>query len=288
MTTVHHRYATVSEHRLFYREAGPEDAAAMVLLHGFPTSSFMFRHLIPQLADRYRVIAPDHLGFGLSDAPSTNEFNYSFDSLADLTQSLLAQLGVSRYAMYVHDYGAPIGWRLALADPGSVSAIITQNGNGYEGGFEQVIWKPVRDYWNDQNAKTEAGVRQALSLDAIRWQYLHGVPDPSVVAPDTWFHDHALVSRPGNGLVQLKLFADYANNLPLYPKLHAYLRDSGVPVMAMWGRNDQIFGPAGAMAFGDDAADADIHLLDGGHFVLESHLDIAVGYIQRFLGRTLP
>ena len=197
MTTVHHRCATVSEGRLFYREAGSEDAAALVLLHGFPTSSFMFRHLIPKLADRYRVIAPDHFGFGLSDAPPTNEY-YSFDSLADLTQSLLAQLGVSRYAMYVHDYGAPIGWRLALADPESVSAIITQNGNGYEAGFEQVFWKPVRDYWNHQSAQTEAGVRQALSLDAIRWQYLHGVPDPSVVAPDTWFHDHALVSRPGN------------------------------------------------------------------------------------------
>ena len=168
-----------------------------MLLHGFPTSSFMFRHLIPQLANQYRVIAPDHFGFGLSDAPPTSESDYSFESLADLTRRLLVQLGVSRYAMYVHDYGAPIGWRLALADPESVSAIITQNGNGYEAGFEQVFWKPVRDYWNDRNAQTEAGVRQALSLDAIRWQYLHGVPDPSVVSPDTWFHDHALVSRPG-------------------------------------------------------------------------------------------
>jgi pimeloyl-ACP methyl ester carboxylesterase len=288
MTTVHYRYATVGEHQLFYREAGSADAATLVLLHGFPTSSYMFRHLIPVLADRYRVIAPDHLGFGLSDAPSTDEFDYTFDALAELTKTLLAQLRVTQYAMYVHDYGAPIGWRLAVAEPASISAIITQNGNGYEVGFEQAFWKPVREYWDDQNAQTEGAVRQALTLEAIRWQYLHGVPDPSVISPDTWWHDHALVSRPGNDRVQLRLFADYANNLPLYPKLHAYLRDSGVPVMAVWGRNDQIFGPAGAVAFGDDAADAEIHLLDGGHFLLESHLETAAGYIRGFLGRTTP
>jgi pimeloyl-ACP methyl ester carboxylesterase len=240
------------------------------------------------LADRYRVIAPDHLGFGLSEAPSAEEFEYSFDALANLTYALLAQLGVRRYAMYVQDYGAPIGWRLALWDPRSVSAIITQNGNGYEAGFAQAFWKPVREYWNDQNPKTEAHVRQALTLDAIKWQYLHGVPDPSVVSPDTWLHDHALVSRPGNDTVQLRLFADYVSNLALYPKLHAYLRDSGVPVMAVWGRNDEIFGPAGACAFADDAADAEIHLLDGGHFLLESHLDTTAGYIRGFLGRTIP
>jgi pimeloyl-ACP methyl ester carboxylesterase len=287
MTTVHHRYLTVEAHRLFYREAGPVGAPAVVLLHGFPASSFMFRHLIPRLADEYHVIAPDHLGFGLSDAPSTEEFGYSFDSLAGLTRSLLGRLGVSSYAVYVHDYGAPIGWRLALADPKSVSAIITQNGNGYEAGFEQAFWKPVREYWNDRNNQTAAAVRQALTLDAIRWQYLHGLPDPSIVAPDAWFHDHALISRPGNDLVQLELFADYANNLAVYPKLHSYLRESRVPVMVLWGGNDQIFGPAGAIAFGDDAADAEIHLLDGGHFLLESHLDTAAGYIRGFLGRTL-
>jgi pimeloyl-ACP methyl ester carboxylesterase len=288
MPTVHHRYAVVGNHELFYQEAGPSDGATVLLLHGFPTSSFMFRHLIPALADRYRVIAPDHLGFGLSEAPSAGEFEYSFDALANLTGGLLAQLGVSRYAMYVQDYGAPIGWRLALADPRSVSAIITQNGNGYEAGFAQAFWRPVREYWNDQNPETEAHVRQALTLDAIKWQYLHGVPDPSMVSPETWFHDHALVSRPGNDAVQLRLFADYSSNLALYPKLHAYLRDSGVPVMAIWGRNDEIFGPAGAFAFADDAADAEVHLLDGGHFVLESHLDTAAGYIRGFLGRTMP
>jgi pimeloyl-ACP methyl ester carboxylesterase len=196
-------------------------------------------------------------------------------------------LEISRYAMYVQDYGAPVGWRLALADPEAISAIITQNGNGYEAGFVSGFWKPVREYWRDRNAQTEAAVRQALTLEAIRWQYLHGVPDESVVSPDTWHHDHALVSRPGIDLVQLELFADYAKNIQLYPKLHAYLRESRVPLMAVWGRNDEIFSAAGALAFADDALNAEIHLLDGGHFLLESHLDTAVGYIRGFLGRTL-
>jgi pimeloyl-ACP methyl ester carboxylesterase len=288
MTSVHHRYATVGGQKLFYREAGPADAPAVVLLHGFPASSFMFRDLIPPLADRYHLIAPDYLGFGLSDAPPAGEFGYSFDALASLTAGLLGQLGVTRYAMYVHDYGAPVGWRLALADPGAVSAIISQNGNGYEAGFGEEFWKPVRAYWQDQNPQTEAPIRQALTLEAIRWQYLQGVPDQSLVSPDTWYHDHALVSRPGNDLVQLALFADYATNLPLYPKLHAYLRDSGVPLLAVWGRNDQIFVPEGALAFAGDAPGAEIHLLDGGHFLLESQLDAAAGSIRGFLGRTLP
>jgi pimeloyl-ACP methyl ester carboxylesterase len=287
MTTVHHRYATVNGRRLFYRDAGPPDAPAVVLLHGFPASSFMFRHLIPLLAGRYRVIAPDHLGFGLSDAPAADEFGYTFDALAGLTADLLGQLGASRYAMYVQDYGAPVGWRLALANPDAVSAVITQNGNGYEAGFTEEFWKPVREYWRDENPRTEAGLRQALTLEAIRWQYLHGVPDESLVSPDTWYHDFALVSRPGNDLVQLRLFADYASNLPLYPKLHAWLRDSGVPVLAVWGRNDEIFRPEGALAFAGDAPGAEIHLLDGGHFLLESKLDTVAGYIRGFLGTTL-
>jgi pimeloyl-ACP methyl ester carboxylesterase len=287
MTTVRHRYATVHGHRLFYREAGPSGAPAVVLLHGFPASSFMFRDLIPLLADRYHVIAPDHLGFGLSEAPPADKFGYTFDALAGLTGALLGQLGVTRYALYVQDYGAPVGWRLALADPAAVSAIITQNGNGYEAGFAGEFWKPVREYWAEQNPQTEAAVRQALTLEAIRWQYLHGVADESLVSPDTWQHDYSLVSRPGIDLVQLRLFADYASNLPLYPKLHAWLRESRVPVLAIWGRNDEIFRPEGALAFADDAPGAEICLLDGGHFLLESHLDAAAGTIRSFLERTL-
>jgi pimeloyl-ACP methyl ester carboxylesterase len=285
--TIHYRYATVRGQRLFYREAGPRDAPAVVLLHGFPASSFMFRELIPRLAGHYHVIAPDHLGFGLSDAPPVAEFSYTFDALTELTAGLLAQLGVTRYAMYVHDYGAPIGWRLALRDPAAISAIITQNGNGYEAGFVADFWKPVRDYWQQRSPETEAPVRQALTLDSVKWQYLTGVPDESVVSPDTWHHDYDLVSRPGNDLVQLALFADYATNLPLYPKLHAYLRESRVPVLAVWGRNDEIFGPDGALAFADDAPGAEIHLLDGGHFLLENQLDAVAGYLGRFLERTL-
>ena len=181
-----------------------------------------------------------------------------------------------------------MAWRLALANPRSILAIVTQNGNGYEAGFEQAFWKPVREYWHNQNPQTEAAVRQALTLDAIKWQYLHGVPDPSLVSPETWYHDHALISRPGNDLVQLRLFADYVSNVAVYPRLHAYLRESGVPLMAVWGRNAEIFGPAGALAFTDDLPDAEVHLLDGGHFLLESHLDTVVGYTRGFLGRTLP
>jgi pimeloyl-ACP methyl ester carboxylesterase len=287
MTTIHHRHATVNGQRLFYREAGPADGPAVVLLHGFPTSSFMFRDLIPLLAGRYRVIAPDHLGFGLSDAPPVDAFDYTFDALADLTAGLLTQLGVTRYAMYVQDYGAPVGWRLALADPAAVTAIISQNGNGYEAGFAEDFWRPLRAHWQEPTERTEAALRQALTPEAVRWQYVHGVPDESVVSPDTWHHDTALLARPGNDLVQLKLFTDYAGNLPLYPKLHAYLRESRVPVLAVWGRNDEIFRPEGALAFADDAPGADICLLDGGHFLLESHLDATAELIRGFLGRSL-
>jgi pimeloyl-ACP methyl ester carboxylesterase len=258
-----------------------------VLLHGFPASSFMFRHLIPLLAERYHVIPPDHLGFGLSDAPAAGEFGYTFDALAGLTAGLLDQLGADRYALYVQDYGAPVGSRLAPASLAAVTAVITQSGNGHEAGFAEEFWKPVRAYWRDQNPQTEAGLRQSLTLEAIRWQYLHEVPDESLVSPDTWYRDLALVSGPGDDLVQLALFADYAGNLPLYPKLHAWLRDSGVPVLAVWGRNDEIFGPDGGRAFADDAPGAEIHLVDGGHFLLESELDTVAGYIRGFLGRTL-
>lgn len=285
MVNVHHRYATVQGRELFYREAGPPDAPVLVLLHGFPTSSFMFRHLIPELADRYHVIAPDHLGFGLSDAPPVGDFDYSFDALADLTAQLLAGLGVTRYAIYVQDYGAPVGWRLALKDPDAITAIITQNGNGYEAGLVESFWGAARAYWHEQNPETIAAIREAFSLDMIKWQYLHGVPDPSLVSPDTWHHDHALVSRPGNDRVQLKLLLDYATNLPLYPRLHAYLRDRRPPLLAVWGKNDEIFGPAGAEAFAADLPDARVHLVDGGHFLLESALDEVAGLIRGFLAK---
>ena len=288
MPNVHHRYATVEGHELFYREAGPSGAPVIVLLHGFPTSSFMFRNLIPALADRYRIIAPDHLGFGFSDAPPVEQFSYTFEALTDLTVGLLTELGVMHCGLYVQDYGAPIGWRIALRHPDAITAIITQNGNGYDDGFIPSFWKTVWDYQREQTPDTEAAIRQALTLDVTRWQYLTGVPDETLVSPDTWHHDYALLSRPGNHEVQLALFRDYATNSPLYPALHEYLRTSRVPVLAVWGRGDEIFGPAGAEAFAQDAIGPEIHLLDGGHFLLESAGDQVTELVRDFLARRLP
>ena len=285
MPTIHHRYATVDGHRLFFREAGPREAPTIVLLHGFPTSSHMFRQLIPCLAENYHVIAPDMLGFGLSDAPTVDEFDYTFDNLAVLTARLLESIGVARYAIYVQDYGAPIGWRLALADPSAITAVISQNGNAYDAGFVESFWKTVWAYQDEQTPETEAPLRGFLGLDATRWQYLTGVTDETLVDPETWHHDVALMSRPGNDEIQLALFRDYATNSPLYPKVHEYFRTSGVPLLAVWGRGDEIFGPDGATAFAHDLPDAEIHLLEGGHFLLESALDEVAGRIVDFLSR---
>lgn len=287
MSAVHHRYATVNGHRIFYREAGDSAAPTVVLLHGYPTSSHMFRALIPLLADRYHVIAPDHLGFGLSDAPSVDEFDYSFDALAEITSALLADLGIRKYAIYVQDYGAPIGWRLALENPSAITAIITQNGNAYEEGFVESFWADVWAYAANQNEQTETAIRTALTQDAIRWQYVTGVADTSLVDPTTWNHDYALVSRPGNDLVQLQLFRDYATNRPLYPRLHEYFRSSQVPLLVVWGEGDEIFGHEGAKAFAQDLPHARIVLMPGGHFLLESALGEVAPLIRDFLASAL-
>jgi pimeloyl-ACP methyl ester carboxylesterase len=288
MPAVHHRYLTVDGHRLFFREAGNPTAPALVLLHGFPTSSYMFRDLVPALADQYHVIAPDHLGFGLSDAPPVEQFDYTFDALTALTRGLLRALEINRYAMYVQDYGAPIGWRLALEAPAAVTAIISQNGNGYDAGFVESFWKIVRAYQTEQTAATEDAVRKFLTLAATRWQYVTGVADETLVNPESWYHDYALISRPGNDKVQLTLLRDYASNSPLYPRLHEYFRATNVPLLAVWGRGDEIFGPAGAQAFANDLPNAEIHLLDGGHFLLESALDEVTGLIRAFLAKVHP
>lgn len=287
MTDVHHRYRTVDGYRMFYREAGAVDAPPVVLLHGFPTSSYMFRHLIPMLANDYRVIAPDMLGFGLSDAPSVDEFDYTFDALAELIGGLLQALKVHQYAMYVHDYGAPIGWRLALKEPTAITAIISQNGNAYDVGFVPDFWKTVWAYHAERNSQTEEALRAFLTLEATRWQYVTGVPDETLIDPDAWHHDFASLSRPGNDEVQLSLFRDYATNSPLYPEVHDYFRRTNVPLLAIWGRNDPIFGPAGAEAFAADLPHAQIHLLDGGHFLLESALEDATSLIKSFLSTNL-
>nr|WP_161562490.1 alpha/beta hydrolase [Streptomyces antimycoticus] len=284
---VHHRTATVDGLEVFYREAGDPQAPVVVLLHGFPTSSHMFRHLIPALAGRYRVIAPDHIGFGQSAMPSLQDFPYTFDALTQVTSGLLQSLGVDRFAMYVQDYGAPIGWRLALRDPDRITAIITQNGNAYVDGFVKPFWDGVFAYAEAPGPETEAPMRGALTAEITRWQYLNGVADPTLVSPDNWVHDQALLDRPGNDEIQLKLFRDYPTNVDLYPRVQQYFRDSRVPLLAVWGANDEIFGPAGAEAFGQDLPDAEIHLLDSGHFALESHLQPITAYIRDFLGRVL-
>lgn len=287
MAEVHHRTVTVRGQQVFFREAGPAGAPVVLLLHGYPTSSRMFRHLIPRLADRYHVVAPDHIGFGRSATPAPTEFDYTFDSLTDVTEGLLDQLGIDRFAMYVQDYGAPIGWRLALRRPSAVTAIISQNGNAYDDGFVEEFWAGLWAYAAAPGPDTEAPVRGALAADAIRWQYVHGVADPDLVDPDTWTQDHADVSRPGNAEIQLTLFRDYATNPPLYPAVHEYFRSSQVPLLAIWGERDEIFGPAGATAFARDLPDAEIRLIDGGHFLLESALDTAVEHIRGFLGRAV-
>ena len=287
MTVTHHRTASVDGREVFYREAGPADAPVLLLLHGFPTSSAMFRHLIPRLAERYRVIAPDYIGFGNSAAPRVEEFEYTFDRLSDVVEDLLRQLGVQRFAVYVQDYGAPLGWRLFLRDPRRVSAIVTQNGNGYEEGFVEEFWPPLWRWAADANADDEAVVRSTLTTELVRWQYVHGLDDPSVVDPDTWTRDVAQISRPGMDEVQLALYGDYPSNRQLYPLLHAAFRAHPVPLLAIWGERDEIFGPEGARAFRTDLPEARVELLPGGHFLLESHLDEVTASVRAFLAEVL-
>ncbi|KQR46239.1 alpha/beta hydrolase [Frigoribacterium sp. Leaf164] len=283
MTTVHHRTVSVDGLDVFYREAGAADAPAVLLLHGYPTSSHMFRHLIPALADRYRVIAPDHVGFGRSSAPSVDDFDYTFAALAEVTGRFLAAVGVDEYAIYVQDYGAPVGWRLALDHPEAVTGVISQNGNAYEEGFVPSFWDPIWADAAERTAETRDALRPALGRDAVEWQYTHGVPDPSTVDPDAWEHDLALLARPGQDDVQLALFRDYATNRDLYPAVHDWLRDSRVPVLAIWGRHDEIFAAEGAAAFRQDSPEARVELVDGGHFLLESHLDVVAATVRDWL-----
>jgi pimeloyl-ACP methyl ester carboxylesterase len=282
--TTHHRFAHIAGREIFYREAGPAGAPTIVLLHGTPASSYMYRNLIPALADRYHVIAPDYLGFGHSEMPSADEFDYTFDALADHVDALLDHLGVQRYALCVQDYGAPVGWRLALRHPERITAIVTQNGNAYVEGFVGDAMEPLFAYGRDRSEANAKALRELVSLDGIKWQYTHGVSDPSVVDPDVWANAHSAVAASEAAVaVQLELFADYVTNVELYPRVHEYFRTSQVPLLAVWGRNDQIFGPDGALAFGRDLPHAEIDLLDGGHFLLESRLDAVVALIRPFL-----
>lgn len=286
--TTHHRFAEISGRRIFYREAGHPDNPAVVLLHGTPASSHMYRNLIPALADRYHVIAPDYPGFGHSERPPVAEFDYTFDSLADHVDALLDHLGLPRYALYVQDYGAPVGWRLALRHPDRIAAIVTQNGNAYVEGFVGDAMEPLFAYGRERSDSNAEVLRNLITIDGLKWQYTHGVSDVSVVDPDVWVTAHAAVADTEESIaVQLELFADYISNVELYPRVHDYFRTSQVPLLAVWGRNDQIFGPDGALAFARDLPSAQINLLDGGHFLLESRLDAVVSMMRPFLAEHL-
>jgi len=282
----HYRNAVVDGHKIFYREAGPAQAPAVLLLHGFPSSSHQFRDLIPLLAGRYRVVAPDLPGFGFSDAPDRAKFAYTFDNLAKVIDGFTRAVGLARYAIYVFDYGAPVGFRLALAHPERVTAIVSQSGNAYEEGLS-AGWAPIQAYWKAPTAENRAALRGFLAAETTRWQYVHGASDETRVAPEAWTLDAALLARPGNDEIQLDLFLDYANNVALYPEIHAYLRRKQPPLLAVWGRNDPFFLPAGAEAFRRDVPKAEVSFVDAGHFALETHAGAIADAMLGFLGRAL-
>ncbi|MEU5219132.1 alpha/beta hydrolase [Streptomyces sp. NPDC020807] len=270
---------------VFYREAGDPANPTLVLLHGFPSSSHMYRNLIAELADSYHLIAPDHIGFGASAAPAVADFAYSFEKLTEITLKLLDHLGVDRFALYIQDYGAPIGLKIASRNPERVTAIVTQSGNAYLEGFTP-FWDVLFAHAKDREAN-EAGVRELLTAEATHWQYTHGVPADRLdrLAPEAWTLDQAGLDRPGNKEIQLQLFWDYQFNLDGYPAFQEYFRTHRPPLLAAWGRGDEIFGPAGAEAFARDLPDAEIHLLDAGHFALETHGEEIAELVRDFLGR---
>jgi pimeloyl-ACP methyl ester carboxylesterase len=272
---------------LFYREAGPKDAPAVVLLHGFPSSSHMFRELITRLGDKYHVVAPDYPGFGYSDAPSPDQYAYTFDHLADTVDHFLDLKGIAKYSIYIQDYGSPIGFRLATRHPERIQAIITQNGNAYDEGLSPFWAEFLYPYWKDPNPATEAKVRQLLTLDATKLQYLQGFRNPDDVSPDSYLFDQSKLDRPGNDKIQLALFYDYRNNPPLYPVWHKYLREKKPPVLVVWGKNDPVFAPAGAEAFLKDLPQAELHLLDTGHFALEEDGAEIAQIIRAFLAKNI-
>ncbi|WP_445490103.1 alpha/beta fold hydrolase [Rhodopseudomonas sp. RCAM05734] len=269
---------------MFYREAGNPAHPTLLLLHGFPTSSHMFRNLIPMLADRFHVVAPDLPGFGFTVVPAAANFTYSFGNLARTVEGFVDALGLKRYAIYVFDYGAPTGYRLALARPQQVTAIISQNGNAYEDGLS-TGWNPIQTYWREPVAANRAALRAMLTPETTKWQYVHGVSDEKLVAPESYTLDSALLARPGNDEIQLDLFLDYASNVALYPAFQKYFATAKPPLLAVWGKHDPFFLPPGAEAYRRDIPDAEVHLLDTGHFALETHAAEIAEKIADFLGR---
>ena len=281
-TAVHYRNVHVKGLNIFYREAGLKYAPTILLLHGYPTSSHMFRNLIPILSEKYHVIAPDLPGFGYSDAPNHDQFNYTFDNLADTMQSFIDQLEMNRFAVYVFDYGAPVGYRLAMANPEKITGIISQNGNAYEEGLS-LDWNPIQKYWQDPSLENRNSLNDFVSQQATLYQYHEGVADPSLIAPESYTLDQHFLDRPGNIEIQLDLLKDYRTNVALYPKFHQYFRDYQPKLLAVWGNKDPFFLPAGAEAYKKDLPDATIKFYNTGHFALETHTTEIAADIVAFM-----
>jgi len=281
-----HYFVDVDSLKIFYREAGADTSPALLLLHGFPTSSHMFRDLIPALADDHHVVAPDLPGFGFSDAPDRAQFKYTFDHLAGVIDRFTTVARLTRYAIYVFDYGAPVGFRLATRHPERITAIVSQNGNAYVEGLSEG-WNPIQRYWKEPTPKNRAALRDFLTPEATKWQYVHGVQDESLVAPESYTLDSALLARPGNDEIQLDLFRDYASNVALYPKFQDYFRTHRPPLLAVWGKNDPFFLPSGAEAFKRDNRNAEVRFFDTGHFALETHASEIAAAIRDFLTKKL-
>ena len=283
MTSYH--FAEFDGKKIFYREAGARSAPNILLLHGFPTSSHMFRNLIPALAEHYHVVAPDLPGFGFSITPDRKTVHYNFENLAKVIGKFTETVGLERFAMYIFDYGAPVGLRLALAHPERITAIISQNGNAYEEGLSEA-WNPIQKYWTEPTEENRNALREFLTPEATQWQYTHGVADGSQIAPESYTLDSALLARPGNDEIQLDLFLDYASNVALYPKFQKYFRTKRPPLLAVWGKNDPFFLPAGAQAFARDIPNATVRLLDTGHFALETHVEEIAAAMRELLEKT--
>jgi pimeloyl-ACP methyl ester carboxylesterase len=282
MNDVAYRTADVDGLTVFYREAGPSDAPTLLLLHGFPSASHQFRELIPLLADRFHLVAPDLPGFGQTDMPARADFDYTFDHLARVIDRLTEVLGLDRFAMYVFDYGAPVGFRIALWHPERVTAIVSQNGNAYEEGLSDG-WNPIQAYWKDPSPASREAIRMMVEPQTTIWQYTHGVPDPARVGPDGYGLDNYYLARDGADEIQLDLFLDYASNVALYPAFHEYFRTTQPPLLAVWGSNDPFFLPAGAEAFRRDIPDAEVRFVPTGHFALETHVAEVAAAIREFL-----
>jgi pimeloyl-ACP methyl ester carboxylesterase len=283
-SVVHYKTARIDDLDIFYRDAGPKDAPVILLLHGFPTSSNMFRNLIPRLAGSFRLIAPDYPGYGLSSMPDYKSYAYTFDNYSKIVDQLMQQLGLGKYSMYVMDYGAPTGYRLALRHPERVQALIVQNGNAYDEGL-LAFWDPIKKYWNDATPENRAGLYFVVEAKATRWQYENGVSDLTLLDPTTWALDQIGLDRPGNRDIQMDLMYDYRTNVPLYPEFQAFFRQYQPPTLIVWGKNDFIFQSEGAAPYSRDLRNLETHLLDTGHFALETHGEEIASRIEGFLAQ---